>query len=231
MSIHEGHRQRLKQRFADHGERVFDDHQLLELMLFYAVPQGDVNPLAHRLINHFGSFAAVLDASPADLRQVKGVGEHTALYLSMFPQVMRRYLASRAGHEDKVCSVEDAGEYLLPYFFGAKSELLYLLCLDAKGRVLSCRRLAEGSLNRVLMDTRLVIETAMDDRATSVVLAHNHVSGLAVPSEADVKLTLQLIPLLRALDIELLDHLVVADGEFVSMVRSGLIPPPRNSGV
>ena len=73
------------------------------------------------------------------------------------------------------------------------------------------------------MDTRLVIETAMDDRATSVVLAHNHVSGLAVPSEADVKLTLQLIPLLRALDIELLDHLVVADGEFVSMVRSGLI--------
>ena len=144
---------------------------------------------------------------------------------------MRRYLASRAGHEDKVCSVEDAGEYLLPYFFGAKSELLYLLCVDAKGRVLSCRRLAEGSLNRVLMDTRLVIETAMDDRATSVVLAHNHVSGLAVPSEADVKLTLQLIPLLRALDIELLDHLVVADGEFVSMVRSGLIPPPRNSGV
>ena len=104
MSIHEGHRQRLKQRFADHGERVFDDHQLLELMLFYAVPQGDVNPLAHRLINHFGSFAAVLDASPEDLRQVKGVGEHTALYLSMFPQVMRRYLASRAGHEDKVCS-------------------------------------------------------------------------------------------------------------------------------
>ena len=97
--------------------------------------------------------------------------------------------------------------------------------------MLSCRRLAEGSLNRVLMDTRLVIETAMDDRATSVVLAHNHVSGLAVPSEADVKLTLQLIPLLRALDIELLDHLVVADGEFVSMVRSGLIPPPRNSGV
>ena len=129
MSVHEGHRQRLKQRFADHGERVFDDHQLLELMLFYAVPQGDVNPLAHRLINHFGSFAAVLDASPEDLRQVKGVGEHTALYLSMFPQVMRRYLASRAGHADKVCSVEDAGEYLLPYFFGAKSELLYLLCL------------------------------------------------------------------------------------------------------
>ena len=131
MSIHEGHRQRLKQRFADHGERVFDDHQLLELMLFYAVPQGDVNPLAHRLINHFGSFAAVLDASRRICDRSKGVGEHRPLSL-LFPQVMRRYLASRTGHEDKVCSVEDAGEYLLPYFFGAKSELLYLLCLDAR---------------------------------------------------------------------------------------------------
>ena len=199
----------------------FDPVNILELMLFYAVPQGDVNPLAHRLINHFGSFAAVLDASPEDLRQVKGVGEHTALYLSMFPQVMRRYLASRAGHEDKVCSVEDAGEYLLPYFFGAKSELLYLLCLDAKGRVLSCRRLAEGSLNRVLMDTRLVIETAMDDRATSVVLAHNHVSGIALPSREDEATTKTVKDALESIGGYLADHIIVSDGDFVSMADSG----------
>lgn len=223
-SIHEGHRARLKQRFADYGERVFDDHQLLELLLFFAVPQGDVNPLAHRLINHFGSFAAVLDASPEDLKKVKGVGEHSALFLSMLPQVMRRYQQSRTGAETAVTSIADAGEYLLPYFFGARNETAYLLCLDAKGKVLSCRFLAEGSLDRVELNSRQVVETALEHRASSVILAHNHVSGVATPSEADVALTLALRPLLKSLGIRLLDHLVVADGDFVSMAESGLLP-------
>ena len=224
MSIHEGHRARLKQRFAEHGEQVFDDHQLLELMLFYAVPQGDVNPLAHRLINHFGSFAAVLDAKPEELRKVKGVGDHTALFLSMFPQVLRRYLASKSGSEEQICSVTDAGEFLLPYFFGARNETVFLLCLDAKGKVLSCRFLAEGSLDRVGLNSRQVVETALEDRASSVILAHNHISGLATPSQADVTLTQSLRPLLRSLGIHLLDHLIIADGDFVSMVQSGLLP-------
>jgi len=223
-SIHEGHRARLKQRFADYGERVFDDHQLLELLLFFAVPQGDVNPLAHRLINHFGSFAAVLDASPEDLKKVKGVGDHSALFLSMLPQAMRRYQQSRAGAETVVTSIADAGEYLLPYFFGARNETAYLLCLDAKGKVLSCRFLAEGSLDRVELNSRQVVETALEHRASSVILAHNHVSGVATPSEADVALTLALRPLLKSLGIRLLDHLVVADGDFVSMAESGLLP-------
>lgn len=229
MSIHEGHRARLKQRFAEHGERVFDDHQLLELMLFYAVPQGDVNPLAHRLINHFGSFAAVLDANPEELRKVKGVGDHTALFLSMFPQILRRYMASKSGNEELICSTADAGEYLLPYFFGTRNETAFLLCLDAKGKVLSCRFLAEGSLDRVGLNSRQVVETALEDRASSVILAHNHISGLATPSEADVALTLALRPLLRSLGIHLLDHLVIADGDFVSMAQSGLLPVEDSS--
>lgn len=229
MSIHEGHRARLKQRFAEHGERVFDDHQLLELMLFYAVPQGDVNPLAHRLINHFGSFAAVLDANPEELRKVKGVGDHTALFLSMFPQILRRYMASKSGNEELICSTADAGEYLLPYFFGTRNETAFLLCLDAKGKVLSCRFLAEGSLDRVGLNSRQVVETALEDRASSVILAHNHISGLATPSEADVALTLALRPLLRSLGIHLLDHLVIADGDFVSMAQSGLLPAEDSS--
>ena len=224
MSIHDGHRGRLKQRFADYGERVFDDHQLLELLLFYAVPQGDVNPLAHRLINHFGSFSAVLDAKPEDLKKVQGVGEHTALFLSMLPQVMRRYEICRAGGETVVTSTADAGEYLLPYFFGTRNETVYLLCLDAKGRVLSCSFLSEGSLDRVSLNSRQVVETALEHRATSVILAHNHLSGVATPSQADVDLTLALRPLLRSLNIRLLDHLVIADGDFVSMVESGLLP-------
>lgn len=198
-------------------------------MLFYAVPQGDVNPLAHRLINHFGSFAAVLDANPEELRKVKGVGDHTALFLSMFPQILRRYMASKSGNEELICSTADAGEYLLPYFFGTRNETAFLLCLDAKGKVLSCRFLAEGSLDRVGLNSRQVVETALEDRASSVILAHNHISGLATPSEADVALTLALRPLLRSLGIHLLDHLVIADGDFVSMAQSGLLPVEDSS--
>ena len=224
MSIHNGHRGRLKQRFAEYGERVFDDHQLLELLLFYCVPQGDVNPLAHRLINHFGSFAAVLDAKPEDLKKVKGLGEHSALFLSMLPQVIRRYEICRSSTETVVNSTADAGEYLLPYFFGMRNEVVYLLCLDAKGRVLSCSFLSEGSLDRVALNSRQVVEIALEHRATSVILAHNHISGVATPSQADVTLTLALRPLLKSLNIRLLDHLVIADGDFVSMVESGLLP-------
>ena len=224
MSIHDGHRGRLKQRFADYGERVFDDHQLLELLLFFCVPQGDVNPLSHRLINHFGSFAAVLDAKAEDLKSIKGIGDHAALFLSMLPQVMRRYEICRTNSENIVTSIADAGEYLLPYFFGTRNETLYLLCLDAKGRVLSCSYLAEGGLDRVGLNSRQVVETALEHRATSVILAHNHISGVATPSRSDVDLTLALRPLLKSLNIRLLDHLIIADGDFVSMVESGLMP-------
>lgn len=223
MSIHDGHRARMKQRFAAHGERVFDDHQLLELLLFYAVPQGDVNGLAHALMQRFGSLAGVLDASPAELVRVKGVGEHTALLLSMLPQLMRRYQLSRVQGDAIITSGADAGEYLAPFFFGTRNETVYLLSLDAKGKVLSCDFLAEGSLDQVELDSRRVVETAIERRATSVILAHNHISGIATPSAADISLTEALRPLLRSMHIHLLDHLVVADGDYVSMAESGLV--------
>lgn len=221
MSIHSGHRARLKKRFAQYGERAFDDHQLLELLLFYAVPQGDVNPLAHRLIQHFGSFAAVLDAKVDELVKVDGVGEHTALLLTMMPQIMRRYQLSHAANEAIITSSADAGEYLLPYFFGARNEMVYLLSLDAKGKVISCDLLGEGNLDQVLLNSRQVVETALERRAISVVLAHNHPTGLAFPSNEDISATMSLRPLLKSLHIQLLDHIVVADGDFVSMRESG----------
>lgn len=224
MSIHQGHRARLKQQFSQFGERVFDDHQLLELLLFYAVPQGDVNPLAHRLINHFGSFSAVLDAKPEDLKKVSGVGDHVAIYLTMLPQVLRRYEISRANHDCRITSTAEAGEYLRHYFVGARNELVYMLCLNTKGKVLCCSLLAEGGLDRVGLDPRKVVELALEHQASSLILAHNHLNGIALPSEADRTFTLALRPLLQSLGIQLLDHIIVADGDFVSMVDCGLLP-------
>lgn len=226
MSIHQGHRARLKQQFSQYGERFFDDHQLLELLLFYAVPQGDVNPLAHELINHFGSFAAVLDAKPEDLKKVHGVGDHVASFLSMLPQIMRRYEICRLNQDCIINTTAEAGDYLRRYFVGARNEMVYMLCLNTKGKVLCCSFLAEGGLDRVGLDSRKIVETALEHQASSVILAHNHLNGIPLPSEADRAFTLALRPLLQSLGIQLLDHIVVADGDFVSMVDSGLLPSP-----
>lgn len=223
MSIHDGHRGRMKQRFTENGDAAFSDHQLLELLLFYSVPQGDVSPLAHRLMEHFGSLSGVLDASVEELQQVKGVGAHTAFLLSLLPSVLRRYKLSRSDEASAIASPSDAGEYLLPYFFGMRNEAVYLLSLDAKGQALHCDLLAEGSFNRVTLNMQQVLEAALLHRAASVILAHNHVSGLAVPSQEDIALTLALRSFLASHSIQFLDHIIIAEDDFISFAESGLL--------
>lgn len=222
-NIHAGHRQRMKERFLANGERAFNDCQLLELLLFYSVPRGDTNPLAHRLLNQFHSLSAVMEASVEDLLTVDGVGEHTALLIHLLPQFARRYQQDRVKTDTMVNSTEDAGILLAPYFYGARNEMVYLLSLDAKGRVLGCDLLGEGSANFCTLDIRLVTETALRRRARSVLLAHCHVSGLAVPSPEDRIATLRCMDVLNQLQIEVLDHLVFADGDYASMAQSGLL--------
>ena len=213
----------MKKRFLANGERAFDDYQLLELLLFYSVPQVDTNPIAHRLLERFHSLSAVMEASVEELMTVDGVGEHTAVLIQLLPQFARRYHQDRVKMDSAVNRMEDAGTLLAPYFYGAKRERVYLLSLDARGRVLGCDLLGEGSANFCTLDIRLVTETALRRRARSVLLAHCHVSGLAVPSPEDRIATLQCMDVLDKLQIELLDHLVFADGDYVSMAQSGLL--------
>lgn len=213
----------MKKRFLANGERAFDDYQLLELLLFYSVPQVDTNPIAHRLLERFHSLSAVMEASVEELMTVDGVGEHTAVLIQLLPQFARRYHQDRVKMDSAVNRMEDAGTLLAPYFYDAKREMVYLLSLDARGRVLGCDLLGEGSANFCTLDIRLVTETALRRRARSVLLAHCHVSGLAVPSPEDRIATLQCMDVLDKLQIELLDHLVFADGDYVSMAQSGLL--------
>lgn len=220
---HGGHRQRLKKRFLINGERAFADHELLELLLFYSIPQGDTNPLAHRLIEQFGSLSGVMEASVEDLVSVAGVGSHTALLIHLLPQFARRYQQDRVNLDTVVNCADDAANLFRPCFYGARNEMVYLLCLDARGRVLGCDLLHEGSANLCMLDIRLVTELALRHRARSILLAHCHVSGLAVPSPEDRIATLQCRDVLNKLQIDLLDHLVFADGDYVSMSRCGML--------
>jgi len=221
MSIHEGHRGRLKKRFLEYGLESFEDHSVLELLLFYALPRSDVNPIAHALINKFGSLAAVFDAPLEELARVPGIGVNTAEYIKLIPQVSRRYLMSRASFDDILDSTKKAGAYLLPRFYAERDEIVYLVCLDAKCKVLNCKLLFRGSVNSAGVSIRKIVENALVYNSTSVIIAHNHTSGIAVPSEEDKITTRRIQEALRAVDITLSDHIIVADDDFVSLADNG----------
>ena len=136
MGIHDGHRARMKRRLRESGADSFDDHQLLEMLLFYAIPRSDVNIHAHRLLEHFGSLDRVFEATVDELCRVEGIGEHTATLLHLVPQIERRYQIRRNNGLTKVNSVDQAGRYLLPYFRYEKEEVVYMLCLDVRRRVI-----------------------------------------------------------------------------------------------
>lgn len=223
MGIHEGHRQRLKEEFLARSES-FPDHKLLELMLFYANPRGDTNPIAHALMERFGSLSGVLDALPEELMKVSGVGFHAVTLLKAVKEASGRYLASRVGMEEIVNNSGDAYRILRPYFFGARTERVCLLCLDGKGKQLGVRLIAEGSVNAAEVTTRGVVEAALSLNATRVVLSHNHVSGLALPSAEDQATTAYLDGVLQAVGVHLDDHLIFVDDDMVSIRDSGLWP-------
>jgi DNA repair protein RadC len=221
MNVHKGHRSRMKRRFLEHGLESFEDHHVLEILLFYALPRVDVNPLAHNLIKRFGSLAAVFDAPLDELEMVEGIGRNAATLIKLIPQVARRYMISRASFGDILDSSEKAGRYLLPRFFGERDEVVYLVCLDAKCKVLNCRLMFRGSVNSANVSIRKIVETALSFNATSVILAHNHTSGIALPSREDQITTRKIEAALKAVDIALTDHIIVADEDFVSLADSG----------
>ena len=220
-SVHKGHRERLKARFLETGLDSFTDVQALELLLFYAIPQKDTNPIAHALLDRFGSLSQVLDAPLEALKKVPGISDHSASLLRLVTELARFYQVDSAQRTEVLTSLDACGRYLVPRFFGRKVETVFLLCLDAKCKVLCCREIGEGSVNAASISVRKVVEAALSANATTVVLAHNHPSGVALPSADDVQTTRRIAAALSAVEVKLIDHIVVAEGDFISMTQSG----------
>lgn len=223
MPVHDGHRARKKEQFRDHGLDAFADHEVLELLLYYAVPRQDTNPIAHRLMEHFGSLNAVLSAERSELCEVEGIGENTATLLSLIYPLCRRARVS-TGPEIILGSVEQAGEYFVNLFLGEREEKLYVACVDAKGRLLTCRLMCKGSSNSMNINVRSIVEVALKCGASNILLAHNHPSGVALPSQEDNSATLTVFEALRRVGIELTDHIIVGGDDFVSLRHNGLLP-------
>ena len=222
MGIHDGHRARKKQQFLQTGLDSFADHEALELLLFYAIPRRDTNPLAHALLEKFGSLDGVLSAGVEELQRVEGVGESAALLLTLVDALVSRSRRTPV-RETILNSVELCGQYFLSLLNNERREVLYQAGLDAKGKLITCKKLSQGTADKTTISVRQVVENALLSDATMVVLAHNHSSGVALPSESDCIVTRRVKNALHEVDVVLLDHIVVSDGDFVSMNQSGML--------
>lgn len=222
MAIHDGHRQRVRQRFREEGLDHFSDVQVLELLLFYCIPQRDTNPIAHALLDQFGSFSQVMEAPLTELQKISGMGENAAVFLHLVKEAGRFYQTDRTNRSQYLTSLDECAEYILPHFVGRNVETVFLLCLDAKSKVLCCKKLTEGNVNTTSISPRKVVEAALMSNATTVILAHNHPGGLAIPSQEDIETTRIIAAALKAVEVVLLDHVVAADGDYVSMAQSGV---------
>jgi len=224
VGIHDGHREKMRRRFLGGGLDHFADHEALELLLFYAIPRRDTNPIAHELMNRYGSLSAVLSAPVEDLQKVDGIGENAAILLKLVPHICHKARLADAERQDVVLNTSArAGSYLLEHFAGEKNEVIYQLCLDRKGKALSCKRLGEGNIGSAALDIRRMVENAILSSASAVILAHNHPSGIALPSPEDYAATDRAKAALSTIGVVLSDHIIVADGTFVSMADSGLL--------
>ncbi len=221
---HTGHRERLRKRFDESGLNGFSDHEVLELLLTYAIPRVDVNPLAHRLMNRFGSFSAVLEASAGELKQVEGMGERSAALLGMLLPVLKRYEKDKLQGKRKMKTFTELASYCSTLFIGSHEEKFFLLCFDAKLQLTREILLSSGTAQEVRVQPGQVAREAMRANAVSVVVAHNHPSGDAAPSNADRDLTVGIRDALATVDIRLMDHVVVGLQHAYSFHRDDLLP-------
>ncbi len=214
---HEGHRQRMKARFLNGGLDGFSGHEVLEMLLFYALPYRDTNGLGHLLEDRFGGLSKVLEADYADLVQVPGITPHVATLLTFCGQLCRRYQKEQYLLGNQLYDTNTLSEYIKPWFTGQKDESVVLVSMDNKRKLLNATRIFEGSVNAAQFNPRLAVRQALQDNATLVALAHNHPSGFAIPSRADIETTLHFSKVLATVEITLIDHLVVSEGDCISM--------------
>lgn len=217
MTVHEGHRERLRDSFLAHGLDSFHEVQALELLLFYAVPRRDTNPLAHALLNQFGSLAGVFSASERELCEVPGVGKSTAALILMVPQILKRSRVTAANEIKHIRCGRDAAEYLRPRLDTEKEEVALMICLDSQMAVINCMELARGTVNAVDFSIRRMVEQAMKSKASYVVLAHNHPAGSPRMSREDDAVTNRAYKALELVGIRLYDHIIVAGDEYSSV--------------
>ena len=223
-NIHAGHRERLRQEFIASDGSAFNEIRMLELLLTYAIPKGDVNPLAHRLMSYFGSLRRIFTASVNELKSVQGVGDYTAVLIRLVSEINAKAFESEINSgEIIITGTEKAAEVIVPYFSHTSNEQFMVFFLDAGNKLISSSVLNRGSVTSVHIDLRKLVSECLAKKCVSVIIAHNHPDGVCTPSQADIDLTERIGKTLSSIDIKLLDHIIVSGEEHLSFANAGLI--------
>lgn len=224
INPHKNHRKRMKQQFIRGGIDQFEPHQVLELLLFFAIPQRDTNPLAHRLLDRFGDLASVLDADHAELCRVDGISDHSATLLVLCGQLLSRYYKEKTDKK-KFSNLSEIIEFMQMQLINEQREKVLLLSLNNRSQMINCTVVHTGTITSAEASTRELVQAALRNRATAVVVAHNHPVGFCLPSEEDVAATKAFVPAFKMMDIEVLDHVIVAQDGCYSMRGSPYYAP------
>lgn len=220
-SVHDGHRERVRAEFRDGNfNEKTPPHKVLETLLFYTIPRGDTNEIAHRLIDRFGGFEAVFQADLKDLMSVKGVGEATALYLKLIGVTVKRSYENQHKQIKRFESLDDVCKMMLQKYYGVNREMVSVACFEASGRFSGFYVIGEGDIAKVGISLRTLFEVVIESKAASVVLAHNHPTGKAVPSHEDLEATKQIRKALSDIGVVLIDHIIIDSDDYVSLKSS-----------
>ena len=223
MMEHSGRRQRVRDRFCKEGLESFEEHEVLELLLYYSIPMRDTNVLAHRLLKEYGSLANLMETNPKELVARCKISETTATLISMVPPLARSYLKSRHSEKTIIDSSTKAGEYVKNLFVGYSYEVFQVVLLNSKNQVNHACVIHEGTINEAAVYPRIIIETALRHKAVSVIIAHNHPGDSLTPSSADISVTKKIRTALESISIRLMDHIIVAGNSYISFAEKDLL--------
>lgn len=221
-SIHSKHRERLKKKFILYGLDVFETHEILELILFYAIPRKDTNLIAHELLNRFGTIHGVFEAPISSLKQINGIGREAACFIKLLLNFVRIYTSSKNFEVNKFNSREELNERITLQFIGRYDEFIAIILTDMKNKLVYEGIVSQGSCNSVEIHIRKIIELIALYNASGIIFAHNHPSGLAIPSREDIETTKQLQQIFEIMNVKFIDHVIVADDDYISLRECNL---------
>ncbi|MBQ3127770.1 MAG: RadC family protein [Clostridia bacterium] len=218
-NIHKDHRQRVRARYLSEGFGSMAEHNIVELLLFFGIPYKDTNPIAHELIETFGSLNGILDAPVEELMKIDGIGENAATLLKLTRDIALKYSDAKApGLAEK--EYTDITDFIRSKYIAETREIVYLIAVDAHGRAEHCTKICEGTIDRASIDNRTVVESVIRFNSKNVIIAHNHPHGFAAPSAADIEATAQLKDLLSSIGVNLVDHVIVSRDDVFSMAKN-----------
>ncbi|MBQ6907299.1 MAG: DNA repair protein RadC [Clostridia bacterium] len=219
-TLHEKHRERLKEKFLEFGLDGLEDHELVELLLFYAVPRQNTNEIAHRLINEYGRISDILEADTENLMKIKGISKHSAVLFKLILASVNKYMNEQNDIANAMLTPQNIDKYIKNLFYGHTNEVAYALLLDKECVVKKVKKLSTGTVNAAPIYPREVVKLAVNEKYPYILLAHNHPNGNAMPSQNDLKITKTIELALNFVEVRLVDHVIVSGEKVISLAKN-----------